>query len=137
MMPAIYGNSYDITQAPGLVAIRYEMVHETRIIPLDDRPRLNSAIKSYMGDARGHWEGETLVVVTTNYREAAVVRWRFIVSEDDRAVHALRSKHHRLVDPIGRPAHLDAPMELRHAADARPRGAGVRVRLPRGQRGHG
>jgi hypothetical protein len=71
MMPAIYGNSYDITQAPGYVAIRYEMVHETRIIPLDNRPHVSGTIKSYMGDARGHWEGDTLVVETTNFLEAA------------------------------------------------------------------
>ena len=71
MMPAIYGNSYDITQAPGVVAIRYEMVHETRVIPLDNRPPVSGTIKSYIGDARGHWEGDTLVVVTTNYLEAA------------------------------------------------------------------
>ena len=70
MMPAIYGNSYDITQSPGFVAIRYEMVHETRVIPLGPVPR-NTAIKSYMGDARGRWEGDTLVVETTNYLEAA------------------------------------------------------------------
>jgi hypothetical protein len=71
MMPAIYGNSYDITQSPGYVAIRYEMVHETRVIPLDGRPHVPSTIKSYMGDARGHWEGDTLVVETTNYLEAS------------------------------------------------------------------
>jgi hypothetical protein len=70
MMPAIYGNSYDITQAPGYIAIRYEMVHETRVIPLDNRPASGNAFKSYMGEARGHFEGDTLVVVTTNYREA-------------------------------------------------------------------
>ena len=66
MMPAIYGNAYDITQGPGFVAIRYEMIHETRIIPLDDRPRVASNIRFYMGDARGRWEGNTLVVETTN-----------------------------------------------------------------------
>jgi hypothetical protein len=71
MMPAIYGNSYDITQGPGFVAIRYEMVHETRVIPLDGRPHVPSSIKSYMGDARGRWEGSTLVVETTNYLEAS------------------------------------------------------------------
>jgi hypothetical protein len=70
MMPAIYGNSYDITQAPGYVAIRYEMVHETRVIPLDNRPADAHAFRSYMGEARGHFEGDTLVIVTTNYREA-------------------------------------------------------------------
>jgi hypothetical protein len=66
MMPAIYGNAYDITQAPGIVAIRYEMVHETRVIRLDNSPR-NGQL-SHMGDARGHWEGNTLVVETTNMR---------------------------------------------------------------------
>ena len=65
MMPAIYGNAYDITQAPGLVAIRYEMIHETRIIRLDDSPR--TGLRNHMGDARGHWEGNTLVVETTNF----------------------------------------------------------------------
>jgi hypothetical protein len=71
MMPAIYGNSYDITQSPGFVAIRYEMVHDTRVIPLGNRPHVSGAIQSYMGDARGRWDGDTLVVETTNYREAA------------------------------------------------------------------
>jgi hypothetical protein len=71
MMPAIYGNSYDITQSPGSVAIRYEMVHESRIIPLTNQPRVSGTIKSYMGDSRGRWEGDTLVVETTNYLEAA------------------------------------------------------------------
>jgi hypothetical protein len=67
MSPAIYGNAYDITQAPGLVAIRYEMIHETRIIPLDSSPRPN--LQPFMGVARGHWEGDTLVVESTNFNE--------------------------------------------------------------------
>jgi len=65
MMPAIYGNAYDITQAPGIVAIRYEMIHETRIIRLDTTPR--SRILSHMGEARGRFEGDTLVVETTGF----------------------------------------------------------------------
>jgi hypothetical protein len=69
MMPAIYGNSYEIHQGPGFVAIRYEMIHETRIIPLDNRVHVGSGIKTYMGDARGHWDGSTLVVETTNFRD--------------------------------------------------------------------
>jgi len=67
MMPAIYGNAYEIVQTPEHVAIRYEMIHETRVIPLDGRPRVGSAIRQYMGDARGRWEGNTLVVETTNF----------------------------------------------------------------------
>ena len=74
MMPAIYGNSYRIVQAPGYVAIQYEMVHETRIIPLDGRPFVNAAIRSHMGDGRARWEGETLVVETTNFRDESVYR---------------------------------------------------------------
>ena len=74
MMPAFYGNSYEIVQAPGLVAIRYEMIHETRIIPLDGRPRLSPVIRGYLGDARGHWEGATLVVETTNFRDELTYR---------------------------------------------------------------
>jgi hypothetical protein len=71
MMPAIYGNSYRIVQGPGYVAITYEMVHETRIIPLDKRPHISDKIHTYMGDARGHFEGDTLVVETTNILEKA------------------------------------------------------------------
>jgi hypothetical protein len=66
-MPNIYNSGIEIMQAPGLVVIRYEMIHETRIIPLDGRPHAGPAIRSYMGDARGRWEGRTLVVETTNF----------------------------------------------------------------------
>jgi hypothetical protein len=71
MLPVIYGNSYEIVQTPGFVAITYEMIHETRIIPIDAKPQphVGSSIKSYMGDARGHWEGDTLVVETTNFKD--------------------------------------------------------------------
>ena len=74
MMPAIYGNSYEIVQAPGVVAIRYEMIHETRIIPLDGRERLGGSIAQYTGDARGRWDGDTLVVETANFRPDNVYR---------------------------------------------------------------
>ena len=67
MMPAIYGNSYDITQGPGVVAIRYEMVHETRVIPLDGRPHASDAIKSYMGDARGHFDPQLIALFAKNH----------------------------------------------------------------------
>jgi hypothetical protein len=71
MMPVIYGNSYQILQTKDYVAIRYEMIHETRIIPLDGSPHASMKIRSYMGDPRGHWEGDTLVVETTNFRDDA------------------------------------------------------------------
>ncbi len=74
MMPAIYGSSYEIVQGPNFVAILYEMVHETRVIPLDGQPHVGKGIRSYMGDARGHWEGTTLVVETTNFKDQIAYR---------------------------------------------------------------
>ena len=74
MMPAIYGNAYDITQAPGIVAIRYEMIHETRLIPVDSSPRPGKSITSYMGNARGRWEGNTLIVETKNFNDRGAYR---------------------------------------------------------------
>lgn len=67
MTPKIYGNSYEIVQTPDTVVIRYEMIHEARVIPLDGRPKIDSSIKEYMGEARGRFEGNTLVVETTNF----------------------------------------------------------------------
>jgi hypothetical protein len=66
ILPVIYGNGLEIHQTPNDVVIRYEMIHETRIIPLAAKPRVGDAIKMYMGDARGRFEGDTLVVETTN-----------------------------------------------------------------------
>jgi hypothetical protein len=74
MMPAIYGNSYQIVQAPGYVVIRYEMIHEARVIPISDSQHLPATVRSYMGDARGRWEGQTLVVETTNIRDEIAYR---------------------------------------------------------------
>jgi hypothetical protein len=68
MMPAGYGSRYEIVQAPDSVAIRYEMIHETRVVPLDRRPHVAQDVKQYLGDARGRWDGDTLVVETTNFR---------------------------------------------------------------------
>jgi hypothetical protein len=61
-----YNSNYQIVQAPGYVAINMEMMHDTRIIPLDGRPHASSEIRSLLGDSRGHWEGSALVVETTN-----------------------------------------------------------------------
>ncbi|MBI4521882.1 MAG: hypothetical protein HY701_13675 [Gemmatimonadetes bacterium] len=68
-LPVLYNSGIDITQGPGYVGIRYEMVHDVRIIPLDGRPHLSPAIRQHMGDARGRWEGDTLVVETTNFTD--------------------------------------------------------------------
>ena len=67
MFPTGYNNNVAILQAPGLVTITHEMMHDTRIIPLDGRAHLSTAIRHYMGDSRGRWEGNTLVIDVTNF----------------------------------------------------------------------
>jgi hypothetical protein len=66
ILPVIYGNGLQVLQTPEHVVIRYEMIHETRVIPLDGAPHADDAVRMYMGDARGRWEGDTLVVETRN-----------------------------------------------------------------------
>jgi hypothetical protein len=67
IFPTIYNNTSQIVQGPGYVAIRYEMIHDARIIPLDGRAPLTPNIRQYFGDSRGRWEGETLVVEVANF----------------------------------------------------------------------
>jgi hypothetical protein len=69
VLPVIYGNGLRISQAPGKVAITYEMIHDTRIIQLDDRPFIDEDIHQYMGNSRGYWDGDTLVVETRNFTD--------------------------------------------------------------------
>jgi len=67
-LPTIYNNDFQIYQSPGYVAIAPEMIHSARIIPLDGRPHLGKNLRQWLGNTRGHWEGQTLVVETTNFR---------------------------------------------------------------------
>jgi hypothetical protein len=67
MLPAGYNNAYRILQTPDHVIIQHEMIHDVRIIPLSDRPYIDPRITQWMGDARAHWDGETLVVDTKNF----------------------------------------------------------------------
>ena len=69
MVPSTYNNNVLILQAPGQVVLLNEMVHETRVIPLDGRPHIASDIRQWMGSSRGRWEGDTLVVTTTNFTD--------------------------------------------------------------------
>ncbi len=66
-MPTIYNNGLQITQGPGFVTVQREMVHETRVVPTDGSPHVGADITSYLGDPRGRWEGDTLVVESTNF----------------------------------------------------------------------
>ena len=67
-LPTIYNNNFHIFQSPGYVVIAPEMIHSARIIPLDGRPHLGTSLKQWLGDTRGHWDGSTLVLETTNFR---------------------------------------------------------------------
>jgi hypothetical protein len=73
MFPAGYNNGYEIIQIPGYVVIVYEMIHDTRIVPLDGRPHVGETIRMWNGDARGRWEGNTLVVETKNFNDKGVI----------------------------------------------------------------
>jgi hypothetical protein len=92
MLPAGYNSNLQIVQGPGYVAVMQEMIHDVRIIPTDGRPHAPSNIRQYLGDSRGHWEGNTLVVDTTNFTPATAFRGsgeklhvieRFTRSDDD------------------------------------------------------
>jgi len=68
-LPGGYNNGNQIVQSPGYVTIVNEMIHESRIVPLDGRSHLSPAIRTYLGDSRGRWDGDTLVVETTNFKD--------------------------------------------------------------------
>jgi len=66
-LPIVYNNDFQIQQSPGYLVIAPEMIHSARVIPLDGRPHIGNNLKQWLGDARGRWEGNTLVVETTNF----------------------------------------------------------------------
>jgi len=104
MLPVGYNAGNEIVQAPGLVAVRNEMIHETRVIPTDGRPHLTPVMRQYMGHSVGRWDGDTLVVETTNltnktgagangraifHSEAATLTERFTRTDDDTLQYTL------------------------------------------------
>jgi len=74
MMPVGYNGNLEIVQGEGYVAIMQEMIHDVRVIPTDGRPHVSPRIREWMGDSRGHWEGNTLVVDTTNFTDRTAFR---------------------------------------------------------------
>ena len=103
MLPQSYNSNYQIVQAPGYVMILFEMAHDFRVIPLDGRPHLPSGVRQWIGDSRGRWDGDTLVVETTNFNgknplrgssehmrvierftrvESDVIRYEFTIRDD-------------------------------------------------------
>ena len=142
MYPAAYNNNVQIFQAPGYVALYNEMGPASRIVPLDGRDHLPEHLRQWLGDSRGRWEGDTLVVETKNFlRETAFGRYAGAVvrlggsgSEypPGRAVHARGRRHAAVRSDRGRRHDVGAAVDVRRP-DAVERPAGVRVRLPRGK----
>jgi hypothetical protein len=114
IMPVVYGNGNRIVQAPGLVVLSYEMVHDTRVIYTDGRPHLTPNIRQYLGDSRGRWDGNTLI-------------------EDYRAHHAHRHRRAPLRSARGRSGHLYAAVHDLAPALVASRLRAAAVRVPRGQ----
>ena len=73
MLPAGYNNAYRIIQSPDTVTIVYEMIHDVRVIPLNKSEHIDDRIKLWMGDSVAHWEGETLVIETTNFNDKGMI----------------------------------------------------------------
>ncbi len=94
VLPSIYGNGIRIAQSPTTVSITYEMIHDTRIIHLDSGPHISPDIEQYMGNSRGHWEGDTLVVEATNFTDKTGVGARGTTSKNLKIV-----ERYRRVDP--------------------------------------
>ena len=116
MLPNSYNTGNHIFQVPGYVIIVYEMVRESRIIPLDGRLHVDPRIRQWMGDARGRWEGETLVVDTTHFTEEGLDH-----AEPERRPHARRPRQPGAEDRGA----------LHPRRRARARLAGPRPRTPR------
>jgi hypothetical protein len=92
-LPTLYNNGNEILQSPGYVVIQHEMINETRIVPITDRPF--SEIRTYMGESRGKWEGDSLVVETTNYLAPTIAGTP--ASDDLRVIERFtRIEHHVL-----------------------------------------
>ena len=95
-----YNSNHQIVQAPGYVVINMEMMHDARIIPLDGRPHVSPKIRSGVGDSRGRWEGNTLVVETTNLKSTG------------REIGASTGEHLRLIERFSREECGDTPVRV-------------------------
>ena len=139
MMPGFYNHNYHILQTPDHVVIRVEMIHDTRIVPIDGRGHLDEPIRQWLGDSRGHWEGDTLVVETTNLSDledwGATV---YATGSDLRLVERFTRIDENTVDyqfTVHDDSTFSEPWTASLPMTALGRRA-VRVRLPRGQLRH-
>lgn len=116
IMPAIYGNGVRIAQSPGTVAINYEMIHDTRIIRLDDRPPLDAELTQWMGAARGRWEGDTLIVESRGFNDRVDLTGGAPQSEALKLTERIRRVDPEMIEyvvTVEDPIALTAPFTLR------------------------
>jgi hypothetical protein len=123
VLPSIYGNGIRIAQSPTEVSVTYEMIHDTRIIPLGPRAHIDGSVQQYMGNARGHWEGDTLVVESTNFTDKTGAGARGPASRELKV-----TERYRRVDPdmieyratVEDPATFTAPFTYRVMITSQP-----------------
>ena len=125
MGAVLYGNGIVISQSPNAVTITYEMIHETRVIPLDGRPHLDGAIVQYNGNARGRWDGDTLVVETTGFTGKTSVSSSVPHSETARMTERIRRIDPEMIEyriTIDDPVVYTAPFTARIVWTTQPNG---------------
>ena len=116
IMPAIYGNGVRIAQSPDAIAINYEMIHDTRIIRLDDRPALDGEIRQWVGAARGYWDGDTLVIESENFNDRTNITGGAPNSESLKLTERLRRVDPQMIEytvVVEDPVTLTAPFTMR------------------------
>ena len=111
MLPEPYNNNYEIVQGPGYVAILAEMNHDVRLIPLDGRPHLPSGMAQWKGNSRGRWEGDTLIVDTTDFRFNDQSRFGvgYLTGLSDQNLHVTERFHRTNANTILYQATVDDP----------------------------
>ena len=136
-MPAGYGSYYELIQGKDYVALRYEMIHEHRVVPIDRgerRPHVGKDLHLDLGDARGWYEGNTLVIETTNFTERSAFRGASENLKMTERFVPIGPGHGRVARDLRRSAHVGAAVDVcddPEAEDARR--AGLRIRVPRRQ----
>ena len=122
ILPSLYGDAVRIVQTPTEVALSYEMLHDTRIIPLDNRPPADTGVRQYMGSSVGYWDGDTLVVETTNFTDELTVG-RMPHSEDLKLTERFTRIDPQMIDyrvTVDDPRTFEAPWTFRLTLTTQP-----------------
>jgi hypothetical protein len=124
VLPSIYGNGIRIAQSPTEVSVTYEMIHDTRIIPLaNNRAHIDGSVQQYMGNARGHWEGDTLVVESTNFTDKTGAGARGSTSKELKVTERYRRVDAEMIEyraTVEDPATFTAPFTYRVMITSQP-----------------